>query len=109
MALRVDAGHGVKETGSAQGLAIPVGHLGRHDASFHYSRSAVKVRWGDSTFEVWLNVDPAAIGGPESPGPGMWQDEEGRWHARGDADLEELCAAANSTGICPEPVQIVRR
>ena len=48
MAFRVDAGPGVRKTDSASGIAIPVGRLGRHDASFHYERSAVKVRQGSS-------------------------------------------------------------
>ena len=30
-------------------------------------------------------------------------------HAHGDADYEEFCAAANSTGVRPEPVQVARR
>ena len=110
MAFRLDAGPaGVEETARAPRLAIPVGRLGRHDASFHYERSAVKVRQGSSIWEVWLNVDPAVIGAPVGPGPGLWQDEEGEWNARGDADYEEFCAAANATRVRPEPVQVLRR
>ena len=73
MAFRIDAGHaGVGKTGGAPRLAIPVGRLGRHDAAFHYERSAVRVRQGSSVWEVWPNVDPAAIPGPMGSGPRLW-------------------------------------
>ena len=44
LAFPVDAVHGVGTTDSALGIAILVGRLGRHDASFRYERSAVKVQ-----------------------------------------------------------------
>ena len=52
MAFPVDALHGVGTTDSASGIAIPVGRLGRHDASFRYKRSVVKVRQGGTVWEV---------------------------------------------------------
>ena len=109
MAFRVDAGPGVRKTDCDPGLAIPVGRLGRHDPSFRYERGTVKVRQGSSIWEVWLNVHPAAIGEPVGSEPGLWLDEEEQWHARGDADYESFCAAANSTEVRPEPVLVVRR
>ena len=110
MAFRLDAGPaGVGKKARAPRLAIPVGRLGGHDASFRYTRSAVTFRQGNSTWKVFLNVHPDAIGEPGDAGPGLWLDEEGRWHARGDADYEEFCAAANLTRACPEPVQVARR
>ena len=110
MAFRLDAGPaGVEETARAPRLAIPVGRLGGHDASFRYARSAVTFRQGDTTWKVFLNVHPDAIGEPVDSGSGLWQDEEGQWHARGDVDYKEFCAAANSSRVCPEPVQVIRR
>ena len=45
MAFRIDAAHaGVGKTGSVPWLVIPVGRLGRHDATFRYERCAVRVR-----------------------------------------------------------------
>ena len=38
------------------------------------------------------------------PGPRLWQDEEGKRNARGDADYKEFCAVANTTRVRPEPV-----
>ena len=105
MAFRLDAGPaGVEETARAPRLAIPVGHLGGHDASFRYARSAVTLRQDNSTWKVFLNVHPDAIGEPGDSGPGLWLDEEGQWHACGDADFKEFCAAANSTRVFPERV-----
>ena len=80
----MDAGQaGVKETERAPRLAISVAKLGKRDAFSRYKKSAVTVRSGGSSWEVWLNVQPpAAVGGPGGPKPGLWQDEEGRWHVR---------------------------
>ena len=109
MAFPVDALHGVGTTDSASGIAIPVGRLGRHDASFRYERSVVKVRQGGTVWEVWINIDPAILGEPVGSGPGLWRDEEGEWTARGDEDYKEFCAAANVSPVRPQPVQVVRR
>ena len=99
MAFRVDAGSGVGQTDSASRIGIPVGRLGRHDASFRYERSVVKVRQGGTVWEVWINIDPAILGEPAGSGPGLWRDEKGKWTARGDEDYEEFCAAANATPV----------
>ena len=118
MAFRMDAGRaGVEERERAPRLAISVARLGRRDASSRYKTSAVTVRSGGSTWEVWLNVQPpAAVGGPGGPEPGLWQDGDGVWHVCSDADLypdltdhEGFCAAANARKIRPEPVLITRR
>ena len=110
MAFRMDAGQaGAKETERATRLAISVEKLGRRDARSRYRKSAVTVRSGGSTWEVWLNVQPpAAVGGPGGPEPGLCQDEEGGWHVSGDADLcpdlpdnESFCLAANVRKVCP--------
>ena len=114
----MDAGQaGAKETERATRLAISVEKLGRRDASSRYRKSAVTVRSGGSTWEVWLNVQPpAAVGGPGGPEPGLWQDEEGGCHVSGEADLcpdlldyKSFCAAANTRKIHPEPALITRR
>ena len=109
MAFRADAVSGAGQTDSASRIGIPVGRLGRHDASFRYERSVVKVRQGGTVWEVWINVDPAVLGEPASSGPGLWRDEMGKWTARGDEDYEEFCAAANATPARPQPVRVFRR
>ena len=72
MAFPVDALHGVGTTDSASGIVIPVGQLGRHDASFRYERSVVKVWQGGTVWEVWINIDPAVLGE---------RDNKGKWTA----------------------------
>ena len=59
---------------------------------------------------------PAAAGESRGPEPGLWQDAEGMWHVRGDADLRPdlpdylgFCATANARKIRPKPVLITRR
>ena len=52
-------------------IGIPVGQLGRHDASFRYERSVVKVRQGGTVWEVWINIDPAVLGVPVGSGLGL--------------------------------------
>ena len=81
MAFCVDAVPGVGKTDSALGIAIPVGQLGRHGASFRYKRSAVKVWQGGTRWEVWLNVNPAVLGEPVGSRLGIWQDKKGKWTA----------------------------
>ena len=94
---------------SALEIAIPVGHLGRHNALFRYKRGADRVRQGRFMWEMWLNVNPAVIrGGTVGPGPGLWQDKEDKWNTHGDVDYyAEFCAAANVTRVCPELVQVI--
>ena len=117
MALLLDAGRsGSTEMDEIPELVIPVARLGKRNASFHYARSAVTVRQGGRTWQVWVNVPPSAVEDEAGPGPRLMQDDEGNWHASGGEDslrdlpeYEEFCAAANSAKVRAQPVYLIRR
>ena len=114
LAFRIDAGQRPTiDESEAPRILVPVGRLGRHDAAHYYARKHVTVTWGGSTLQVWLNVTPGAVEGPQ---PTLRQDEDGDWHVdgnepghQGGGDYEEFCAAANSMKVSPQMVRIVRR
>ena len=114
LAFRSDAGQPpTVDESEAPRILVPVGRLGRHDAAHQYTRKHVTVTCGGSTLQVWLNVTPDAVEGPQ---PMLRQDEEGEWHVdenvpghQGGRDYEDFCAAANSTKVSPQVVRIVRR
>ena len=114
LAFWIDAGQRPTfDASEAPRILIPVGRLGRHDAAHQYTRKNVTVTCGGHTLQVWLNVTPGSIEGPQ---PILRQDEDGEWHVdgndpghQGGRDYEDFCAAANSTKVSPQMVRVVRR
>ena len=78
LAFRSDAGQlPTIDESEAPRILVPVGRLGRHDDAHQYARKHVTVTCGGSTLQVWLNVTPDAVEGPQ---PLLRQDEDGEWH-----------------------------
>ena len=109
LAFRSNAGQRpTSDESEAPLVLVPVVRLGRHDANHQYARQHVTVTCGGSTLQVWLNVTPGAVEGPQ---PILRRDEDGEWHAdpdelehQGGRDYEDFCAAANSTRVSPQIV-----
>ena len=114
MAFRIDAGQpGTTAIGDNPRILISVAKLGKRNTSTRYKRNAVTMNYRRSTWQVWLNVSPAAVEGTKGPMPRIWQDLDGSWQSGRNAavcpelqDYKDFCIAANLTKTSSQAVAI---